>query len=300
MAILAFDIGGSSVKHGVWSDDQLIEKGSFKTPKSWDEMKAQLVAVKEKVENAFTLEGVAFSAPGAVNQVDRQIEGISAVKYLHFFPIYDELEEAFGLPVSFENDANSAGLAEVWKGSAKENDTVLFVVIGTGIGGAVIVNNKVHHGAHLFGGEFGYMMLNEKDTFSDLATAVRMAMRYADRKGLSYDDIDGKRVFELAKEGDPIAIEEVDKFFFYLTMGLYNIAYAFDPEKILIGGGVSNLDGLIERLDDEFGKLLGRINYNTFRPELELCTFRSDANLIGAVYNFLQKTKPLSSEGESV
>lgn len=296
MAILAFDIGGSAVKHGVWSEDQLVQKESFKTPKTWSEMKEQLIAIKEKTEENFSLEGVAFSAPGAVNQLDRQIEGISAVPYLHFFPIYDELEKAFGLPVSFENDANSAGLAEVWKGSAKENDTVIFVVIGTGIGGAVIVNNKVHHGAHLFGGEFGYMMLNEKQTFSELATAVRMARRYADRKGLSYDDIDGKRVFELADEGDPIAKEEVDSFFYYLTMGLYNIAYSFDPEKILIGGGVSNLEGLVDRLNIEFDKLLDRNSFNTFRPELALCTFRNDANLIGAVYNFLQKNNALIND----
>lgn len=290
MAILAFDIGGSAVKYGVWNDkEELVAKNKFKAPKTWDEMKVQLIAVKEKLEQEYKLEGVAFSAPGAVNQEAKQIEGVSALKYLHFFPIYDEMEEAFDLPVTFENDANCAGLAEVWKGSAKDNDTVLFVVIGTGIGGAVIVNKEVHHGPHLFGGEFGFMLLNETETFSDLGTAVRMAMRYADRKGISHDEIDGQRVFELAKEGDEIAKEEVDKFYFYLTMGLYNIAYSFDPEKIIIGGGVSNMDGLIDRLDNEFKDLLKRINYDTFCPELELCTFRNDANLIGAVYNFLQK-----------
>lgn len=291
MAILAFDIGGSAVKHGVWEEDQLIEKNKFKTPQTWEEMKQCLVKVKEEAEKRFTLEGVAFSAPGAVNQDAKQIEGISAVKYLHFFPIYDELEAVFELPVSFENDANSAALAEVWKGAAKDNDNVLFVVIGTGIGGAVIINKKVHHGPHLFGGEFGYMMLNEEETFSDLGTAVRMAMRYADRKGLSYDDVDGKKVFDLAAEGDDVAQEEVDKFYFYLTIGLYNIAYSFDPEKIIIGGGVSSMDGLIDRLEKEFKHLLKRLNYNTFVPKLDLCAFRNDANLIGAVYNFLQKNK---------
>lgn len=291
MAILAFDIGGSAVKHGVWEEDQLIEKNKFKTPQTWEEMKQCLVKVKEEAEKRFTLEGVAFSAPGAVNQDAKQIEGISAVKYLHFFPIYDELEAVFELPVSFENDANSAALAEVWKGAAKDNDNVLFVVIGTGIGGAVIINKKVHHGPHLFGGEFGYMMLNEEETFSDLGTAVRMAMRYADRKGLSYDDVDGKKVFDLATEGDDVAQEEVDKFYFYLTIGLYNIAYSFDPEKIIIGGGVSSMDGLIDRLEKEFKHLLKRLNYNTFVPKLDLCAFRNDANLIGAVYNFLQKNK---------
>ncbi|OJF91610.1 ROK family protein [Alkalibacterium sp. 20] len=297
MAILAFDIGGSAVKYGIWNEEQLIEQDKFKTPKNWEKMKEQLIAVKERVEQNFNLEGVAFSAPGAVNQEARQIEGVSAIKYLHFFPIYDELEEAFDLPVTFENDANSAGLAEVWKGSAKDNDTVLFVVIGSGIGGAVIFNKQVHHGTHLSGGEFGFMLLNETQSFSELGTAVGMAMRYADRKGLSYGEIDGKRVFELAKEGDPVAKEEVDTFYSYLTMGLYNVAHAFDPEKIIIGGGVSNLDGLLDRLNVEYKQLLKRINSNTFLPELDLCTFRNDANLIGAVFNYLQKTNdPLTSE----
>lgn len=296
MAILAFDIGGSAVKYGIWNEDQLIGKDKFKTPKTWEEMKQQLVIVKKNAEKNVTLEGAAFSAPGAVNQKARQIEGVSAIEYLHFFPIYDELEEAFDLPVSFENDANSAGLAEVWKGSAKDNDTVLFVVIGTGIGGAVIVNKEVHHGPHLSGGEFGFMLLNETQSFSELGTAVRMAMRYADRKGLSHDEIDGKQVFELAEEGDPVAKEEVDKFYSYLTRGLYNIAYSFDPEKIIIGGGVSNMDGLLDRLNSEMIDLLNRIKYKIFRPELELCTFRNDANLIGAVYNFLQKNDKLTSD----
>ncbi|SFC27274.1 Sugar kinase of the NBD/HSP70 family, may contain an N-terminal HTH domain [Alkalibacterium subtropicum] len=291
MAILVFDIGGSSVKYGVWNKDQLMDKGKFTTPETWDEMKEQLAAVKEKAARHYSLEGVALSAPGAVNQETKQIEGISAVKYLHFFPIYDELEDLFALPVAIENDANSAALAEVWKGSARENDTVLFVVIGTGIGGAVIVNKKVHHGPHLFGGEFGYMVLNEGKTFSELGTAVKMARRYAERKGLAYEAIDGKQVFELAEKGDPVAIEEVDTFYSFLIMGLYNLAYSFDPEKIIIGGGVSSMNGLIERLNQEFDRFLKQINHHTFRPDLEVCTFRNDANLIGAVYNFIQKNK---------
>lgn len=291
MAILAFDIGGTSVKYGIWSDESLSDKGKFKTPQTWTEMKAQLSRVKEEADSTYSLEGVAFSAPGAVNQIDRQIEGVSAVRYLHFFPIYDELEAMFGLPVSFENDANSAGLAEVWKGAAKDNDNVLFVVIGTGIGGAVIVNKKVHHGPHLFGGEFGFMLLNETKTFSQIGTAVAMSRRYAERMGMSYDDIDGKAVFELANQGDVIAKEEVDTFFMYLTMGLYNLAYAFDPEKIVIGGGVSSMEGILERIEVEFDSLFGRLQHTPFRPVIETCEFKNDANLIGAVYNFMQENK---------
>lgn len=289
MAVLAFDIGGSAVKYGIWTQENLVEKNKFKTPKTWDEMKATLVGLKETFSKDYELEGIAISSPGSVNQEGRQVEGTSAVPYLHFFPIYDELEAAFGLPIAMENDANSAALAEVWKGAARESDTVLFVVIGTGIGGSVIVDKKVHHGKHLFGGEFGYMLLEGTKSFSQLATPVNMALRYTERKGLSSDAVDGQEVFALAKAGDAIAKEEVDTFFKYLTIGLYNLAYAFDPEKVLIGGGVSNMDGILERIEEEFERLFNRMNQHLFVPELELCVFRNDANLIGAVYNYLQK-----------
>lgn len=291
MTILAFDIGGSSVKYGTWSNEVLKNKGFFKTPKTWEAMKEQLLSVKEEAELKDSLEGVAFSAPGAVDQESRQIEGVSAVKYLHFFPIYDELEELFDLPISIENDANSAGLAEVWKGAARNSENVLFVVVGTGIGGSVIVDKKVQHGKHLFGGEFGFMLLNEKQTFSEIGTAVSMSKRYAKRMGLSSDEIDGKEVFNRADKGDTVAKEEVDTFFLYLTMGLYNLAYAFDPEKIVIGGGVSSMEGILERIDLEFDELFNRLGHSPFRPVIETCDFKNDANLIGAVYNFIQNNK---------
>lgn len=289
MAVLAFDIGGSAVKYGLWMEDKLEGRSQFTTPESWSEMKEELFSVKQIFDKKYIINGIAFSAPGAVNQKERKIDGLSAVPYLHQNPIYDDLEVLFDLPIAIENDANSAALAEVWRGSAKDNQNVLFVVIGTGVGGAVIVNQKVQHGAHLFGGEFGLMLLNEKQTFSELATPVQMAWRYADRKGISRNAIDGKEVFHLAEEGDQLAIEEVDKFYYYLAIGLYNLTYSFDPEKIILGGGLSNKEGLITRINEEIEVLFDRLNHDTFRPVLELCTYKNNANLIGAVYNFLQK-----------
>lgn len=291
MTILAFDIGGSAVKYGIWEQDELKDKGKFTSPKTWLEMKSALLSVKESLAAKYELAGVAMSAPGAVNSKTRKIEGVSALKYIHEIPIYDELEELFSLPVSIENDANSAALAEVWRGSAKENENVLFVVVGTGVGGSVIINREVQHGAHLFGGEFGLMLLNETQTFSDLATPVQMGWRYAERKNIAKDAIDGRRVFELAESGDKIAIEEVDKFYYYLAIGLYNLTYSFDPEKIILGGGLSNKDGLIERIEEEFKKILERVDHDLFLPVLDLCTYKNDANLIGAVYNFQQHNK---------
>lgn len=290
MTLLVFDIGGTSVKYGFWSEkDQLEDKGSFKSPIDWQKMKKKLIEVKQQYEKKYTLEGVAFSAPGAVNQQGRQIEGFSALNYLNYFPIYDELEKEFNLPVSFENDANCAALAEVWRGAAKENQNVLFVVIGTGVGGAVIMDGQVRHGHHLHGGEFGFMFMNEKQAFSEVGTAVAMAKRYAKRKEIASDQIDGKAVFELAEKGDVVAKEEENRFYSYLTKGLFNLAIAFDPEKIIIGGGVSNHAGLLERIDHTFDELKSEMMCLPFKPIIDVCAFKSDANLVGAVYNFKQK-----------
>lgn len=289
LSILAFDIGGTSVKYAVWDEERLKDKSSFPTPASWQELKNSLVSIKESIAKEYELEGVAFSAPGAVNQVERQIEGVSEVPYIHFFPIYNELEEAFNLPVSFENDANSAGLAEIWRGAAVGKSNVLFVVLGTGIGGAIIVNGEIQHGHHLLGGEFGFMLLKGEQTFSELGTAVALARRYAKRMNKPTNTVTGEQVFKLAEAGDEVAQEEVKIFYHYLVRGLFNLAYSFDPEVLLIGGGVSNQPDLIEKINEEMDALFDRLRVTPLRPVIELCEFRNDANLIGAIYNFLQK-----------
>jgi len=285
MSLLVIDIGGSSVKHAVWEKEELVEKGSFVTPKTWEEMKQELQNLKKKMEETYEIEGVAFSAPGAVNQEKRTIEGASAVPYVHHFPIYTELEELLGCPISMENDANCAGLAEVWRGAAKGLKNVLFVVIGSGIGGAVIVDGKIQHGKHLFGGEFGFMLLNENHTFSQLGTAVHMARRYSKRMNLD-TELSGKEVFELAEQGDHIAAEEVETFYHYLAQGIYNLQYSYDPEKIIIGGGVSSKEGLLSELTEHLEKIVEKVGIAPFVPEVELCKYKNDANLIGAVYNY--------------
>lgn len=289
MEILTFDFGGSAVKYGVWNGSQLHSKGSFTTPESWEKMKAALLEVFQKQETK--LKGVAFSAPGVVDAQAKMIKGISAIPYIHHFNIYDELEELFQLPVTFENDANCAGLAEVYAGVAKGKKEVAFVVIGTGIGGAIFHEGKIVKGSHLFGGEFGLMYLDQGKTFSELGTAVQMAWRYCEEKGVAKDTYSGKQVFELAEAGDASAQAEVEKFYDYLTKGLFGIQFSLDPEMIIIGGGVSSKEGLLEELNSRMKMELERFGLKDFVPEIVTCAYQNDANLIGAAANFVIEMK---------
>ena len=99
----------------------------------------------------------------------------------------------FGVPVSVENDANCAALAEVWLGAARDVQNALFIVIGSGIGGAVIVNRQLFKGKNLFGGEFGYMLLDAENTLSRLGSPVQVAERYGKAMEMS-DGVVGREV----------------------------------------------------------------------------------------------------------
>lgn len=289
MAILAFDFGGSAVKYGVWNGQEMTDKGKFTTPKTWEEMKASLLAVFVGMVQDF--EGVALSAPGVVDVEKQMINGISAIPYIHGFNIFKELEELFNLPVAIENDANCAGMAEIYEGAAKGKKEVAFVVVGTGIGGAIFHNGQIAKGAHLYGGEFGLMYLNEGETFSKLGTAVQMAWRYCERKGVEKETFTGEDVFRLAENGDELAKEEVNLFYEYLTQGLFSIQFSLDPEMIVLGGGVSAKEGLLDGINRRMKEKLAHFELNDFIPKIVTCKYENDANLIGAAANFITSQK---------
>lgn len=289
MALLAIDVGGTSIKYGVWDDEKLKSKEQVPTPKTWHEMEALFISIKQNLSQTYEISGVGLSCPGIINPKTRQIEVASALPFMANFAICDVLEEHFSVPVAIENDANCAGLAEVWQGAAKGCQDVLFVVLGTGIGGAVIVDGKIRAGRHLFGGEFGMMLLQDDREFSYFGSAVVMAQKVSEQKGLSGEEaLSGEEVFALAEAGDELAKAAVSNFYHYLAVGIYNLAYCFDPEKIILGGGVSARPDLIANIEQEIQLIQKRTPYATFMPDLATCKFRNDANLIGAVANLIQ------------
>lgn len=287
MNLAAIDIGGTTIKIATWKDNQLQDKHAIDTPKDLNGFYKALTEEVNKIKKDTKIEGVAISSPGAVNKKTGIIGGSSAIPYIHNFKIVDELEKRFGLPVSVENDANSAALGELAEGSGKGCDSMAFFVIGTGIGGALIINQKVWHGAHLFGGEFGYMIMGAH-TLSELASPVAMANRYNERTG---KHLDGKTIFELADKDDPVASDERQTLIHALAVAIYNIQHSFDPEKIVLGGGISNNPELIPLLNKEIDRLRDDLDLVTLKPDIVLCKLKSDANLRGAVADFEQNAK---------
>lgn len=296
---IVFDIGGSSVKHAIITEDgEFIAKGSYKSEReNFELFKASMIEEIEKAKKNYNVEGVAISAPGGVDSDTGIIGGASALPCIHGPNFKKIFGEDLGLNLEIENDANCAALGEVWKGAAKDNNDVLFVVCGTGIGGAIIKDKKIHKGNNLHGGEFGYSILkydgnDERFKFkmwSHVGSTGALIKDVAKRKGISEDDINGKVIFELAEKGDKDCIEAIDNFYFYNAIGIFNLQYIYDPEKILIGGAISNREEFIDKINEKLDVIIKDVEYARIRPTIERCKFKNDANLLGALFNYIQR-----------
>ncbi|GFH43413.1 N-acetylmannosamine kinase [Lactococcus hodotermopsidis] len=283
MALLTIDVGGTTIKFASFENGKLSNKGAKNTPETLEAFYQIMGEIKAEITAHVAVTGVAMSCPGAVSKVDGVIYGASAIPYIHNFSIKTALEGIFKLPVTMENDANCAALAEVAYGAGKDYNDLLFFVIGTGIGGSVVLNKKIRHGAHLMGGEFGFMLMQDC-TLSNDSSPVRMAKDYNELHGTDYD---GQEIFALAENGDKAAEVGVARLFDSLARAIFNLQYALDPEIVLLGGGISQADFLIPKLQAALQVVYDKVEIATIMPKIAICHFQNDANLIGAAADFL-------------
>ncbi|HIZ52497.1 MAG TPA: ROK family protein [Candidatus Enterococcus avicola] len=289
MKIGVIDIGGTSIKVGVFNEKQQVEhQYKIKTPTRLEEFYKIVTEATEKMKIHYGIVGVGISSPGSVNCKTGVIEGASAIPYIHNFDIVSELEKLFKLPVTIENDANCALLAEMKVGVAAGEKDIVMLVVGTGIGGAVVLNRQLRHGPHLLSGEFGYMLTDNKNTVSTNGTIVNAIKRYQKVKG-NEEISEGYQLYEQAKKGDIIAKKEINKMLFTLAKLIFNIQYSLDPNCIVIGGGISQNRELPHDLDIEIEKIMMNVTIAKVRPDVRIAKFNASANLYGAAYNYLIK-----------
>lgn len=302
---MVFDIGGSSVKWSVIDNTgETKEKGKLDIAENITDFFANLAKVTEEMKEKFQVQGIAISAPGAVDSNTGIIGGVSAIPYIHGPNFKTELKELTGLTVEIENDANCAALGECWLGAGKENNDLAFVVCGTGIGGAIVKDKKIHSGIHKHGGEFGYCSFdytfNEDGvphftSWSQSGSTAGLARNVARRKGLEENSLTGLDVFNMYEEGDKDAAVEINKYFYTMAIGIFNIQYIFDPEVVVLGGAISEREEFIEELDKRLDYMLESESglEGTIKPVVKRCVYGNDANKLGALYNYLQRNNEL-------
>ena len=140
---LVLDIGGSHIKYALMTEDAILQKGEVVTPlDNVEHLIETLVALIKRFEGQ--VKGLAMSVPGRINTQAGIMHTGGYLGYMHDYPLVAELSKYTPLKITIENDAKCAAKAELWKGSMKGIDTGLVVVLGSGIGGCVIINGKLH------------------------------------------------------------------------------------------------------------------------------------------------------------
>lgn len=290
--VFTIDLGGTHTKIAVIDQNgNMTEKQTTNTPDSLYDL---LDYIQNEVSYSDTFAGISISAPGAVSN-NGIIYGASAIPYIHGPNLKELIHKRTGLPVEIENDANCAAMAEIWKGNAKGKKNIIVMVLGTGVGGSIIKDGNIHKGANLHAGEFGCMVLNSNslenkmEIFSNVASTSSIIRRVAKAKSIDPDTLSGENIFALAEKGDAICNQSIQEFYYMLALGIYNLQYMYDPELILIGGGISERENLTTCVKKELEQIVQNIDEATIQPELKRCFFVSDANLVGAAYNLWNK-----------
>lgn len=289
---LVIDVGGTAIKYCYMDQDGgMYDKAQISTNSihSLEEFIQTIQTIYHS--STYRIEGIALSCPGVIDADKGIIKVVVTIPYLHGVCLVKEISEACdNVKVTIENDGKCAGLAEVWKGNVKDFNDSIVIVFGTGIGSAVIKDKRIHSGHNLFAGEIStiivdYDVKNKKVIeWSDIASTKALCQMGA--KVLGLDKMDGKEFFEYANKGNERILQVLDEAAFQIAIQLYNMQYLYDPGIICIGGGISKQPLFINKIKEAVHK----INIETnplIVPNVEVCKFYNDANLIGALYNFM-------------
>ncbi|HSP48288.1 MAG TPA: ROK family protein [Clostridiaceae bacterium] len=294
MKYLVYDIGGTDIKYAVMDEHAefiMKEKRPNRMRSKEDFMEMVDEIYREHGEG---VGGIAFSLPGKIDNERGYAYTSGNLNYLNETAVAEMLEARFGIPVTIENDAKAAAWAEIWKGNLMTISDAVVMVIGTGLGGAIVLDRKVRRGARHSAGEFSFIYAgNPGDegkamNFSGYHAGVYGFIHpVAKAKGIPMEEVDGYRIFEWILEKDPVTLEIFRGYMNGLCAQICNLQVIYDPEVILIGGGISKQPVFIEMLRETLSVYHEKLAIHLDLPNLDVCRFHNDANLIGALYNFL-------------
>lgn len=314
---LVIDLGGTFMKYVIMNrEGEFLEKGKKKSPNSPGDTPMDLAEamgeIYDQYKDKYELEGIAVSLPGQIDVERGIVYGGGAFGYMNDVN-YGEILSARcnNLPIAMENDGKCAALAEIWLGNAKDAQNAVILVFGTGIGGGIVKDRKIHRGNRLIAGEVSFLIdqVEFKDVdnvkciedfetmesflevpyiWSARASAVGMSVRYAKKAGIPIEEASGELLYRKATEGDSLAIETLEETYFSIAKQCLNFYVTYDPDVILIGGGISAEPRFVEGIK-RYVKKLQKISRIYLDIKIDTCKFRNDSNLYGAMFNFMQK-----------
>ncbi len=294
MKLLAFDVGGTEIKYAVTEDAlTLTDRGCVPTPADCFDSFVRLIRDTHKPFRD-EVEGIAMCLPGPVDVEKGHCGMCGAMRYPHSVEVGRILSEACGCPVVLENDGKAAALAEHRFGAVKGCRNAAVFLIGTGVGGGLIIDGRVVRGPSFRAGEFSFVNTeagrywDPDQTVGSRCSTTFLLRRYGELRG-SGEAVDGREFFRRLPE-DGNARAALDELCANVAVQLFNLYWLLDLEKVAIGGGISGQPALIEGIRDQFAEVQKKAMTARFRTALPLeavpCAFGNDANLIGACVTY--------------
>ncbi|MCR5101936.1 MAG: ROK family glucokinase [Butyrivibrio sp.] len=307
--VFGVDLGGTTVKIGlldiygnmqdVWEiPTRKGDGGSHILPDIAEAIRGKMT--EKNIEDS-EVAGVGIGVPGAVDSNGNVLQAVNLG--WEKFNLKEEFHSMVKLPVKAGNDANVAALGECWKGGGKGYSNMLMATLGTGVGGGIIIDGRILNGATGSGGEIGHIHLQDGENdvcgcgnhgcfeqYASATGAVRIAKRVLEKSDAEsrlrdLEEITAKDIFDLAKEGDELAVEATKIYGDYLGRGLAAVASTINPEIIVLGGGVSKCgEILFDLLKPSFEKYV----FSGCKDcKFALAELGNDAGIYGAAKMFI-------------
>ncbi|MGT2802176.1 ROK family protein [Streptococcus henryi] len=292
---LTIDVGGTNIKYALMQDDGTIGlTNKIPTPpNSLEEFLESIFTIIEAVKTE--IKGVAFSVPGKVDTKTGTIYFGGALTYLDKLCLKQIIEEKYGLETSVQNDAKAAAMAELWLGSLKGVKDAAVIVLGTGVGGGIILDGKLRLGPHFQAGELSLSVLESSKPEVEkmvgfIGSAVKMVSEV--NKAVGNDDLkDGKLAFEAILNGQEAALNIFQHYCKQIAYLILNLQSFFDLTTYAIGGGISSQPILVEEINRQFNAMLDEsplLRMNVPDVDIIPASYGNDANLFGALYTLLE------------
>lgn len=298
---LAFDIGGTFIKYAIIDNSGKINiKSKVKTPgfPCRETIPNKIIEIYEDFKDKYNIDCIGISSAGIINVdtgvVEYAVESVPGYTGTDFL---STVGKQCKILVFADNDVNSAAAGEMWLGSCKDLKNFLCITIGTGIGGAIVINKQIYRGSNFSGGELGHFVIvpdGERcscgksgcyERYASVSALIRMYKEELLQRGLEADhECDGEHIVDLYYKGDEIAKKVYDKFLNYISYGLANLVNILDPGTIIIGGGISAQG---KPFLDEINKRLRKYasEFYVRNTEIKEATLFNDAGVIGAAFN---------------
>ena len=311
MYYIGVDLGGTTIKAGLVNEKYEIlmakslptnrERGANEILKDMALLCKQLISENNLEEK--DIASIGIGCPGLASAKDGIIFSSSNLNFTNV-NVKSIMSSYIDLPIYVENDANCAAFGEVLAGAAQGEKEAVIVTIGTGVGGGLILDGKIHRGGFFGAGEIGHQVINIHETNSCgcgrkgcweqyasatalVKAATTAAANHPESLLAKNEEINGKVIFDAAKAGDQVALDVLDNFYSYLAQGVVNLINILEPNVVVIGGGISaQKDYIIQPIKQKVqAQMYGGLDMKT---EIKAAQLGNDAGIIGAA--FLEKS----------